>query len=561
MKITLLLISLLLYRAIALCPTGLIVSETATTATIEFVNQPNVTCYVNYSIYTVSIPNTGSSFNVTIRGLTPATTYYYQVNCSNGSTICATATSKINTIAPCGLQPLISPYGDHAVISWTANISLMHGYIRYGTVPYNLVSDVTSLQTITLNNLISNTVYQYQIVAIDINSQQCARTGSFNTGPAPSCIITKTTVLAVTATTAAISWSANISALEAVVIYGLDTSYGNLVAQVGPNSAIITGLTQSTLYHYQVEITDINGNECVSLDGVFTTLQPCVVISANLTDIQDTNTVLKWSLNQAATSGIVKYGLTSTYGTNISTGVSSVVMQPLVPNTTYHYTLLMNSPGGQCQLADLAFTTLTLCTKYRTFTQRQYSMPCSPDNQAGCVFPKYFGPCFGPYGVWLGCPIDQGGFKIQFTNSASVLRFIPKAGLPSKLGRSLINPISNASGTDGVFSGELLTAQFNTVFDQCVPISGCDTPIEKLCYVQLNNATIDAGCNAYKVGQIISAAQYVIGNCTTSSCQTYMGSASPLCSLNSTVLYNCLANINNNFISGIGPFLQHCLLT
>jgi hypothetical protein len=99
MKITLLLISLLLYRAIALCPTGLIVSETATTATIEFVNQPNVTCYVNYSIYTVSIPNTGSSFNVTIRGLTPATTYYYQVNCSNGSTICATATSKINTIA------------------------------------------------------------------------------------------------------------------------------------------------------------------------------------------------------------------------------------------------------------------------------------------------------------------------------------------------------------------------------------------------------------------------------------------------------------------------------
>lgn len=555
------------------CPAGLVVSETTTTATIEFTNIASASCYVNYGLTSalgtiVPIPNVGTAFNLTVTELTPNTTYYYQVNCSNASIFCATDIQLIVTIPPCNILSVnVIDYGDHVILTWTADTPIAYSFVQYGILPWDFTLDPITVQTITLTDLTTFTDYVYLITATDVNSQTCTWEDGFSTGSAFPCNVAFAKVVAVTATTAVISWAANVSSTSSRVAYGFSTSYNYYQGSTGPDSAILTvGLTPSTLYHYRAEVFDVNGYECYSVDATFQTLQPCIITNSTLTDIQDVLASLAWTTNQITTSGFVEYGLDTSYGTNISVSGPKTKytanLQPLLTETTYHYSIFMNSAGGQCQTADATFDSLALCTRYQTFTQLQYSLPCRSTNPAGCILQKNFIKCFTTIGVWLGCPKSQGGLRLQFTNASSVARFLPKTGLPGKLGPLLfnptINPLSNATGTDGTFAGEILTLLLNEMFDTCVPIGNCVTPLKDLCYIQLNNTKIDFSCNGFTVNQIESASLYVNGGCFLQNCQTFMGPASLLCSQNSTVLNACAFNINNNFVSGIGPYLEHC---
>ncbi len=76
--------------------------------------------------------------------------------------------------------------------------------------------------------------------------------------------------------TAIISWTTDEPA-NSVVNYGIDSSYGSTVFDsnlVTSHSMVLTGLTEGTLYHFNVNSTDAEGNNSASSDHTFTTLTP-----------------------------------------------------------------------------------------------------------------------------------------------------------------------------------------------------------------------------------------------------------------------------------------------
>lgn len=87
-------------------------------------------------------------------------------------------------------------------------------------------------------------------------------------------VITSIVATPTGATTATVAWQTGESSLSWVV-YGLNTAYGSQVktsAYATSHSVTLTGLTASTLYHFQVKSQDSSGNIGISADGTFTTL-------------------------------------------------------------------------------------------------------------------------------------------------------------------------------------------------------------------------------------------------------------------------------------------------
>ncbi len=81
----------------------------------------------------------------------------------------------------------------------------------------------------------------------------------------------------ITQTSATVTWTTN-EAADSQVKYGTTTSYGSTTTldstKVTSHSVSLTGLTASTLYHYQVISKDAAGNSTTSADATFTTSAP-----------------------------------------------------------------------------------------------------------------------------------------------------------------------------------------------------------------------------------------------------------------------------------------------
>ena len=87
-------------------------------------------------------------------------------------------------------------------------------------------------------------------------------------------VITSVVATSTGATTATVTWQTGESSLSWVV-YGLTTAYGSQAktsTYVTSHSVNLTGLTASTLYHFQVKSQDSSGNIGISTDRTFTTL-------------------------------------------------------------------------------------------------------------------------------------------------------------------------------------------------------------------------------------------------------------------------------------------------
>ena len=78
----------------------------------------------------------------------------------------------------------------------------------------------------------------------------------------------------ITSSGATITWDTDEDS-NSQVEYGLDTNYGNSTALdanlVTSHSTVLTGLSQSTTYHFRVKSADTSGNESTSGDNTFTT--------------------------------------------------------------------------------------------------------------------------------------------------------------------------------------------------------------------------------------------------------------------------------------------------
>jgi hypothetical protein len=126
-----------------------------------------------------------------------------------------------------------------------------------------------------LSGLNSATVYHYQAVSVDVSGNQAMSADfTFTTLTAPLPVISAVASGNVSSTGATITWTTNIGT-SSLVNYGTTAAYG----QSSPlNSSLVTshavnlsGLSASTLYHYQAVSVDGSGNQAVSADFTFTT--------------------------------------------------------------------------------------------------------------------------------------------------------------------------------------------------------------------------------------------------------------------------------------------------
>jgi len=154
------------------------------------------------------------------------------------------------------------------------------------------------------------------------------------------------------------------------VKYGTTTSYTSSTVvdntQVTSHSVNLSGLTASTLYHYQVLSGDAAGNLTASGDFTFTTpaprTTPPVITNVQATAITSSGATITWTTDEPADS-TVKYGTTSSYGSSTpenSTLVTnhSMNLTGLLGNTLYHYQAVsIDSFNNTGTSTDFTFTT------------------------------------------------------------------------------------------------------------------------------------------------------------------------------------------------------------
>jgi hypothetical protein len=171
------------------------------------------------------------------------------------------------------------------------------------------------------------------------------------------------------------------SSTTVVFEYGLTTSYGNQataaqnpVTGTGPVavSAVISGLTENTLYHYRVVASNFGGTTTGS-DTTFTTtaIGAPIATTTAATSVGPSGATLNATVDAQGSSTTVMfdYGLTTSYGNQIAAAQSpvtgsgpvavSAVVAGLTVNSLYHFRVVASNSGGTTTGSDGTFTTTT----------------------------------------------------------------------------------------------------------------------------------------------------------------------------------------------------------
>ncbi len=179
----------------------------------------------------------------------------------------------------------------------------------------------------------------------------------------PTPVISNVGATGVTNGSATINWTTDLAS-SSQVEYGTTTAYGMLTTldstPVTSHSVGLSGLAQNQTHHYRVLSANANGTS-TSNDYTFTTLGPPTITSGPLVIPTQTTATITWTTNSAA-SGLVNYGATSSYGSqvvdpNSSTTSHSVTITGLTASTPYHYQCVSANAYGSVQTTDNTFTT------------------------------------------------------------------------------------------------------------------------------------------------------------------------------------------------------------
>jgi hypothetical protein len=260
---------------------------TSGTATITWTTDEASSSVVNYGATsgygsTTSVAALVTSHSVTLTGLTPNTTYNFDVasaNAANASSTSGNFTFKTTSnTAPPPMISYLNFWGVNATgvtIAWSTDVPA-NTAVAYGTT--NALGQLSPVQTaltnshgVVLTGLNSGTTYYFVAQSADGSGNTgYSTTYSFTTLPGPP------TISGVTATpganhTATISWTTSV-ATTSYVLFGPTTSYGFYSPWTGSTTTPSCALSYvpSGTVHYQVVSTDANGNQVVSADMTFT---------------------------------------------------------------------------------------------------------------------------------------------------------------------------------------------------------------------------------------------------------------------------------------------------
>ena len=234
---------------------------------------------IGTSSYGATVGNSSfnTSYAVTLTGLSPATTYHFDIIVTTYDGISTTSPDyTFTTSSP--PPPVISgltatPIQGGASISW-ATSSPSNSVVNYGsTSSYSSSQTVATLvtsHTMTITGLSPATTYHFDAASTDQYGQTTTSPdGTFTT---PSASGNPPVISGLGATTTAngatISWTTD-EPSSSVVNYGLTSSYGSNINDptlVTSHVKAIAALTPGTTYHYYVASTNAAGQTTISGD-------------------------------------------------------------------------------------------------------------------------------------------------------------------------------------------------------------------------------------------------------------------------------------------------------
>jgi|GEM_PF-2078110 len=281
-------------------------STSATVSGTVNANNANTTDSVQYGLTTgygttvVATPATATGTSATsisaiLSGLTPNTTYHYQVKAVNatGTSYGDDSTFTTSAIVPTATTGAASSItGTGASIAGTVNAnnanttdSVLYGLTTsYGTgvvaTPATATGTSATSISATLSGLTPNTTYHYQVKAVNVAGASYGADQAFTTSAIAPTVTTGTTS-SVGSASATVSGTVNANNANTTdsVQYGLTTDYGTTVVAAPATatgisetsiSATLNGLTANTTYHYRVKAVNAAGTS-YGLDSTFTT--------------------------------------------------------------------------------------------------------------------------------------------------------------------------------------------------------------------------------------------------------------------------------------------------
>jgi len=202
---------------------------------------------------------------------------------------------------------------------------------------------------------------------------------SFGAGQALAAapVVTTGSASTVTATSVTVAGAVNPSALATTwhVEYGSSVSYGSTTTSSSAGSgatavdvsAVLSGLTAGTTYHYRVVGVNSSGTT-TGADATFLTTAPPAVVTGAASAITPTTATVSGTVDPRgrATTWVVELGQTTSYGSTTTARSAgsgsgaldvSVALTGLTAGRTYHYRITATSDIGTTQGADRTFAT------------------------------------------------------------------------------------------------------------------------------------------------------------------------------------------------------------
>jgi hypothetical protein len=314
---------------------------------------------------------TANAHNVALTGLSPATTYFYQVVSSDefGLTKSSDVLS-FTTEADWGIFGLAGAATRTSVtLDWSTPDQATNGQILWGrsTALGNVANEGGSASTshqLVVSGLTADTDYYFQAVNTDPTTGQVK---SSNVILVHTAVDWNVTGFAGTSTTnsVTVSWTTPGYSTSGAVAWGTDgATLGNSVADTANGTAhslTVVGLNPDTVYYFRASSTDVDGITKASAVVAIRT-QPLPLPTWSIANFAGTSTkssvTLTWDTTQYATSGAVVWGTSLTSMNNqVSDTVTgthhSVTITGLAADTIYFFQALASDNRGQNKSSDV----------------------------------------------------------------------------------------------------------------------------------------------------------------------------------------------------------------
>ncbi len=248
-------------------------------------------------------------------------------------------------------------------VNYSVNSDLSSNSTKYD-------STITTTHSITLTGLSHSTIYYFEVISTDVYGNTATDTNNsnyyrFTTSEEDTIppVISSVSVSEITANSAIINWMTNENS-DSKVNYSINgdlssnsTLYNNTMTT--SHSIILTSLSGSTIYYFEVVSTDGSGNTATDTNNSnyyrFTTSEqettPPVISSVSVSEITAHSAVITWITDEKSDSRVnysvnADLSFNSTEYYSLMTTNHLIVLENLNPSTTYYFEVSATDGSG-----------------------------------------------------------------------------------------------------------------------------------------------------------------------------------------------------------------------